>query len=81
MRLKMFVALTTLVSIALAAESGMELYQKAVTQERAGKMEDAIKLYEKVAHDFVSSDRALARRGREHDFGYRRRSGHLARSL
>ena len=45
--------------LALAAESGMELYQKAVTQERAGKMEEAIKLYEKVAHDFAS-DRALA---------------------
>jgi hypothetical protein len=43
----------------LAAESGMELYQRAVTQERAGKIEDAIKLYEKVARDFVS-DRSLA---------------------
>jgi Tol biopolymer transport system component len=59
MRLKILVALTTLVSITLAAESGMELYQKAVTQERAGKMEDAIKLYEKVAHDFAA-DRPLA---------------------
>jgi Tol biopolymer transport system component len=59
MRLKSLVALTTLTSIALAAESGMELYQKAVTQERAGKMEDAIKLYEKVAHDFAA-DRPLA---------------------
>jgi hypothetical protein len=44
--------------VAFAAESGMELYQKAVTQERAGKMEDAIKLYEKVAHDFAA-DRPL----------------------
>jgi Tol biopolymer transport system component len=55
--------LTVLVLIgglaALAANSGMELYQKAVTQERAGKMEEAIKLYQQVAHDFAS-DRALA---------------------
>src|SRR5215472_860272 len=55
--------LTVLVLIcglaALAADSGMELYQKAVTQERAGKMEEAIKLYQQVAHDFAS-DRALA---------------------
>jgi Tol biopolymer transport system component len=43
----------------MAAESGAELYQKAVTQERAGKMAEAIKLYEKVAHDYAS-DRALA---------------------
>jgi Tol biopolymer transport system component len=42
-----------------AAESGMELYQRAVTQERAGKIEDAIKLYEKVAHDFAA-ERPLA---------------------
>jgi Tol biopolymer transport system component len=59
MRPKILVALTTFMSIALAAESGMELYQKAVTQERAGKMEDAIKLYEKVAHDFAA-ERPLA---------------------
>jgi hypothetical protein len=55
--------LTVLVLIcglaALAADSGMELYQKAVTQERAGKMDEAIKLYQQVAHDFAS-DRALA---------------------
>jgi hypothetical protein len=44
---------------ALAADSGLELYQKAVTQERAGKMEEAIKLYQQVAHDFAS-DRTLA---------------------
>lgn len=44
---------------AIAADSGMELYQKAVTQERAGKMDEAIKLYQQVAHDFAS-DRALA---------------------
>ena len=44
MRLKILLAFTIFASIALAAESGMELYQKAVTQERAGKMEDAIKI-------------------------------------
>src|SRR5215813_11037485 len=42
------------------AESGMELYQRAVTQERAaGNLEEAIKLYQRVAKEFAS-DRALA---------------------
>jgi hypothetical protein len=59
MRLKILLVLTTLASLDLGAQSGMELYQKAVTQERAGKMEDAIKLYEKVAHDFAA-ERPLA---------------------
>jgi len=49
----------TCVLAALAADSGMELYLKAVTQERAGQMEEAIKLYEQVARDFAS-DRTLA---------------------
>ena len=44
---------------ALAAESGTELYQKAVTQERNGKLDEAIKLYQSVAKEFAS-DRALA---------------------
>src|ERR1700689_4860994 len=43
---------------ALAADSGAE-YQKAVTLERAGKLDDAIKLYQSVAKEFAS-DRALA---------------------
>jgi dipeptidyl aminopeptidase/acylaminoacyl peptidase len=57
MKLTMLVVISGLA--ALAADSGMELYQKAVTQERAGRMEEAIKLYQQVAHDFAS-DRALA---------------------
>src|SRR5215471_20597513 len=59
MKTKTFVVVLLSGLCALAAESGMEMYQRAVTQERAGKLEDAIKLYEKVAHDFAS-DRALA---------------------
>lgn len=43
---------------AQAADSGTE-YQKAVTLERAGKLDDAIKLYQSVAKEFAS-DRALA---------------------
>ena len=40
---------------ALAAESGAELFQKAVTQERAaGNLEEAIKLYQRVAKEFAS---------------------------
>ena len=45
---------------ALAAETGAELFQKAVTAERAaGDLEQAIKLYQQVATEFAS-DRALA---------------------
>ena len=45
---------------ALAAESGPELFQKAVTAERAaGNLEQAIALYQRVATEFAS-DRALA---------------------
>src|SRR5688500_14456338 len=49
-----------LACIALAAETGAELFQKAVTQERAaGNLEEAIKLYQRVAREFAS-DRPLA---------------------
>ena len=45
---------------ASAAETGPELFQRAVTQERAaGNLEEAIKLYQRVATEFAS-DRALA---------------------
>jgi hypothetical protein len=45
---------------AVAADNGAELFQKAVTQERAaGNLEEAIKLYQRVAKEFAS-DRALA---------------------
>src|SRR5580704_18199654 len=45
---------------AFAADSGAELFQKAVTQERAaGNLEEAIKLYQRVAKEFAS-DRPLA---------------------
>ncbi|MGA3042675.1 MAG: hypothetical protein ABSF54_18015 [Bryobacteraceae bacterium] len=43
-----------------AADAGAELFQKAVTEERAaGNLEEAIKLYQRVAKEFAS-DRALA---------------------
>ena len=46
--------------IALAAETGAELFQKGITQERAaGNLEEAIKLYQRVAKEFAS-DRPLA---------------------
>jgi Tol biopolymer transport system component len=45
---------------ALAGDTGAELFQKAVTQERAaGNLEEAIKLYQRVAKEFAS-DRPLA---------------------
>ena len=45
---------------ALAAETGAELYQRAVTLEKAnGNLQEAIKLYQRVAKEFAS-DRALA---------------------
>jgi Tol biopolymer transport system component len=46
--------------IALGAESGAELFQKALVKERAaGNLEEAIELYQRVARDF-RSDRPLA---------------------
>jgi hypothetical protein len=59
MQLRVLFAGLTLAVVCMAAESGAEQYQKAVTQERAGKLDDAIKLYEKIAHDFAS-DHPLA---------------------
>jgi len=62
MKLTMLMAWCFAIGVTLAQsgpQSGMELYQKAVTQERAGKMAEAIQLYEKVAKDFAS-DRPLA---------------------
>jgi Tol biopolymer transport system component len=60
MKLRTLLAGLAWALIALAAESGAELFQKAVTQERAaGNLEEAIKLYQRVAKEF-SSDRALA---------------------
>jgi hypothetical protein len=45
---------------AFGAETGAKLFQKAVTQERAaGNLEEAIRLYRRVATEFAS-DRALA---------------------
>src|SRR5258708_5448757 len=47
-------------AIALAADTGAELYQKALVKERgAGNLEEAIKLYQRVAKEF-SSDLELA---------------------
>jgi hypothetical protein len=54
-------ACALLLSLALlAADSGAELFQKAVTQEQAaGNLEEAIKLYQQVAKEYASN-RALA---------------------
>lgn len=60
MKLRILVAGLMFGSAAMAADSGAELFQKAVTQERAaGNLEEAIKLYQRVAKEFAS-DRALA---------------------
>ena len=60
MKLRILVAVLMLGTAALAADSGAELFQKAVTQERAaGNLEEAIKLYQRVAKEFPS-DRPLA---------------------
>ncbi len=60
MKLRILIAgLVFGLAAALAAESGAELFQKAVTQERAaGNLEEAIKLYQRVAREFAS-DRPL----------------------
>jgi hypothetical protein len=60
MKLRVLIAGFVLAVAAFAAESGAELFQKAVTQERAaGNLEEAIKLYQRVAKEFAS-DRPLA---------------------
>jgi len=62
MKLKIPVASLLICLAAFAADSGPELFQKAVTEERAaGNLEEAIKLYQRVATEFAS-DRALAAR-------------------
>jgi len=59
-KLRILVAVLMFGAAALAADSGAELFQKAVTQERAaGNLEEAIKLYQRVAKEFAS-DRPLA---------------------
>src|SRR5580658_3290661 len=60
MKLRVLIAGLVFVGAALAADSGAELFQKAVTQERAaGNLEEAIKLYQRVAKEFAT-DRPLA---------------------
>ena len=60
MKLTILVACLMFGTAALAAENGAELFQKAVTEERAaGNLKEAIKLYQRVAKEFAS-DRALA---------------------
>jgi len=60
MKLRILIAGFVLAVAAIAADSGAELFQKAVTQERAaGNLEEAIKLYQRVAKEFAA-DRPLA---------------------
>ena len=60
MKLRVLIASLMVGAAAFAADTGAELFQKAVTQERAaGNLEEAIKLYQRVATEFAS-DRALA---------------------
>src|SRR5688572_21328476 len=61
--LSMFVAAALLVApLQLGAQSGNDLFQKALAKERAeGQLEAAIQLYEQVVRDFAA-DRPLAAR-------------------
>jgi len=60
MKLTILIACLMFGTAALAADAGAELFQKAVTEERAaGNLEEAINLYQRVAKEFAS-DRALA---------------------
>src|ERR1700691_3797568 len=60
MKLRILIAGVMFGIVALAADTGAELFQKAVTQEQAaGNLEGAIKLYQRVATEFAS-DRPLA---------------------
>ncbi len=59
MKMKALVVGLLISAFLFAADTGAELFQKAVTQERAaGNLEEAIKLYQRVATEFAS-DRAL----------------------
>src|SRR5215471_11862081 len=60
MKIGILLAALMLGLAAIAAETGAELFQKALIAERAaGNLEEAIKLYQRVAKEFAS-DRALA---------------------
>lgn len=60
MKLRMLIAGLLIGVAAFAVDNGAELFQKAKTQEQAaGNLEEAIKLYQRVATEFAS-DRALA---------------------
>ena len=55
MKLRVLIACLMFEVPALAAGNGAELFQKAVTQERAaGNLEEAIKLYQRVAKELAS---------------------------
>jgi tetratricopeptide (TPR) repeat protein len=59
-KLRILIASLVFAGAALATDSGAELFQNAVTQERAaGNLEEAIELYQRVAKEFAS-DRPLA---------------------
>jgi hypothetical protein len=56
MKLKAVFAGLTICAALLAADQGAELFQKAVTQEQAaGNLQEAIRLYQKVAKDYASN--------------------------
>src|SRR5580698_4463013 len=60
MKMRILIAGLLIAASEFAADTGAELFQKAVTQERAaGNLDEAIKLYQRVATEFAS-DRALA---------------------
>ncbi len=60
MKTRILIAVLLIAVVAFAADTGAELFQKAVTQETAaGNLEEANKLYQRVAKEFAS-DRALA---------------------
>src|SRR5687767_11501837 len=60
MRHRIICAMFIAAAIAWAAESGQELFQKALVKERAaGNLEEAIQLYQRAAKE-SAGDRALA---------------------
>ena len=59
MKLRILIAGLLIGVAAFTAEAGGDLFQKATTLVRAGNLEEAIKLYRRVAKEFAS-DRALA---------------------
>ncbi len=62
MKLKILIGVLLIGTAAVALDNGAELFQKAITTERAaGNLDDAIKIYQRVATEFAADRRLTAK--------------------